>query len=137
MKKSNIIMSIIIILLIITNSTISYGGTVTKQGTGTHTAGEIVDEAQSFIDVGKGGSTPISGDSLQEMSNMIYNILLVVGIIIAIVIAIVLGIKWVSGGIEGQVDVKNAVIPYIVGCVIIFGAFTIWKLVLIALSGLE
>lgn len=191
MKIRNVIMSIIIILLIVGNTTISYGsgaqasnpntvlgnggattpyapgqqqiqaneeaasqetddddadddidevkgtGTVTKQDTGKHTAGEIVDEGKSFIEIGKQEESVIKGENLQSMSSMIYNILLVVGIIIAVVIGIVLGIKWVTGGIEGQVDVKNMLIPYIVGCVIIFGAFTIWKVVLMTLSGLE
>jgi hypothetical protein len=116
-------------------------GTVTKQNGGTHSAGEIVDEAQGFIDAGKKETQdkgdPISGENLQAMSSMIYNILLVVGIIIAVAIAVILGIKFVTGGVEGQAEVKSAIIPFVVGCVIIFGAFTIWKVVLIMLNGID
>lgn len=32
------------------------------------------------------------------------------------------------GGIEEQAKIKETLIPYIVGCIVIFGAFGIWKL---------
>lgn len=32
-------------------------------------------------------------------------------------------------GVDGRADVKKALTVYIIGCVVIFGAFGIWKLV--------
>lgn len=112
-------------------------GTVTKDSSGKHTAGEIVDEAHGFIETGKKEETPIKGENMKSMSSMIYNILLIAGIIIAVIVAVILGIKFVTGGVEGQAEVKNAIIPFIVGCVVIFGAFGIWKMVLMMLNGLD
>ena len=73
---------------------------------------------------------------MQKLSTTIYNILLVVGIALAVVIAAILGIKFITGGIEAQVDVKKALVPYIAGCVVIFGAFIIWKIVLQILNSM-
>ena len=39
-----------------------------------------------------------------------------------------------TSGIEEKAEVKAMLVPYIVGCVILFGAFTIWKVVLTILQ---
>ncbi len=102
-----------------------------------HTAGEIISESKEFINTGENSGNPaISEENMQKLSNTIYNILLVVGIALAVVIGAILGIKFITGGVEAQVDVKKALIPYIVGCVVIFGAFTIWKIVLQILNAM-
>ncbi len=106
-------------------------------GTGrldSHSAGEIVSEGDSFIDIGESKESPITLERMQDLSSTIYNILLITGIIIAFAIGGILGIKFLTGGIEGQVEVKKALVPYIVGCIIVFGAFTIWKVVLLVLQ---
>ena len=33
------------------------------------------------------------------------------------------------GSIEEKAEIKTMLIPYIIGCVVVFGAFTIWKIV--------
>ena len=63
------------------------------------------------------------------MSNTLYNILLVMGIIVAIMVGLFLGIKFIAGSIEEKAEIKGMVIPYIIGCVVVFGAFTIWKII--------
>lgn len=63
------------------------------------------------------------------MSNTIYSILLAIGIVIAVIVGLLLGMKFITGGIEEKAEVKAMLVPYIVGCVVLFGAFTIWKIV--------
>lgn len=92
-----------------------------------HTLGEIIDEGGKFISSAEGEQ--IKQENLQKMSNTIYNILLVLGIVIAVVVGVVLGIKFITEGVEGQAEVKKALVPYIIGCVVVFGAFIIWKIV--------
>lgn len=99
-----------------------------------HTLGEIVSEGDSFISKGENTSSTIKQGNLENMSDILYNILLTAGIIIAFAVGGILGIKFMTGGIEGQADVKNMLVPYIVGCVIVFGAFGIWKIVLTILQ---
>ena len=96
----------------------------------THSAGEIISEAEQFIETGeKDANNKIEPAKLKDMSDTLYNILLVIGIIVAVVVGLIMGIKFIIGSIEEKAEIKSMIIPYIIGCVIIFGAFTIWKIV--------
>lgn len=96
--------------------------------------GDIVTGGDEFISIGENISSPIGTGNLKKLSDTIYNILLTIGIIIAFIIAGIIGIKYMIGGIEGQAEVKNALVPYVIGCAVVFGAFTIWKIVLLILQ---
>ena len=41
-----------------------------------------------------------------------------------------------AGSVEQKAKVKDSLVPYIVGCTVIFGAFGIWKLVVTILRGI-
>ena len=130
MKKviSIIIFSMIFIMLISMNLNI-YASS--------HTTGEVIAEADSFISKGEKGAAGIfSEEDLKGLSNTIYNILLVVGIVIAVLLGAILGIKFIMEGAEGKAEVQKALVPYVIGCVVIFGAFTIWKIVVLILQGM-
>lgn len=92
----------------------------------------IIESADKFLTVGK--QDEIDEDSLNKVSNTVYNILLAVAIALAVIIGIVLGIKFMTSGAEGQAKIKEALIPYIVGCLIAFSAFGIWKVIIIILN---
>lgn len=131
MKKIVYIMIIALIFIMFMSININTYAT-------THTTGEVIVEADNFINKGESGSTKIfSEEDLRALSNTIYNILLVVGIVIAVLLGAILGIKFMMEGAEGKAEVKKALIPYVIGCVVIFGAFTIWKIVVSVLQGLE
>lgn len=86
----------------------------------------IIDSADSFIN--SGTDNKISDKNLQQLSESIYSILLIVGIIVAVIIGAILGIRFMTGSVEQQADVKKLLVPYIAGCVVVFGAFGIWKI---------
>ncbi len=88
----------------------------------------IITGGQDFINKGN-GSAPIDSESLKQLSDTIYNILLILGIVIAVIIGTILGIQFITGSVEQKAKIKDSLIPFIVGCVVIFGAFGIWKLV--------
>ena len=75
-------------------------------------------ELDNAIDIGK----------LSETSDYIYNILLAIGMIIAVVVGSILGIKFMISSVEEQAKIKELLVPYVAGCVVIFGAFGIWKI---------
>ena len=54
-----------------------------------------------------------------------------------IAIGVYLGIKFMSSSADDKAKVKEALIPYIVGCIVIFGAFGIWKLLITLLQPIE
>lgn len=71
----------------------------------------------------------VDGSKIIETSKSIYNILLTIGIIVATIIILVLGIQFMTGSIEQKAKVKEMLIPFIVGCIVVFGSLGIWKLV--------
>ena len=71
---------------------------------------------------------------MKALSNDLYNILLVIGVIVAAIIGTILGVQFITGSVEQKSKVKESLIPYVVGCVVIFGAFGIWKFVVTILA---
>jgi len=90
---------------------------------------DIMNRAEGFVNNGENGGNVINNDALREGSNT-YNVLLVIGIAVAFIWGIVLGIQFITGSLGEKADVKKNLIVYIIGCIIIFGAFGIWKLLL-------
>lgn len=116
-KRIIFVIIILIILISINTETLAWS--------------QIIQDGQSFMQTGKdSGNTPIDSMGLRSASSYIYNILLVAGIVIAVIIASVLGIQFMLGGAEGQAKVKEMMLPYIVGCIIVFGGFGFWKIAL-------
>ena len=101
-----------------------------------HSPDEIIKEANEFLSSGN-GTVPINGQNLQEASSTLYNILLSIGIFSSIAIGIYLGVKFMASSAEDKAKVKEALIPYVAGCVVIFGAFIIWKLVIGLVSSIS
>ena len=85
--------------------------------------------AQDFIDSADTTGT-IDEAAVQQNVGFIYNIFFACGMVIAVVCGVCLGIKFMVGSTDGKAEVKELLLPYIIGCVIIFGAFGIWKLII-------
>ena len=90
----------------------------------------IMSGADDFIEKGKNSNTTIDDKQLHDTSSLIYNILLGVSMTIAVIVGIILGIKFMMASSEEKAQLKEALIPYVVSCVIMFGTFTIWKIVI-------
>lgn len=91
---------------------------------------DIMNRAEDFVNNGENGGNVINNDALKEGSNTLYNVLLVIGIAVAFIWGIVLGIQFVTGSLGEKADVKKNLIVYVIGCIIIFEAFGIWRLLL-------
>lgn len=94
---------------------------------------DVISDGDSFIGLGKEDRINVS--NLRTFSRNIYNILLTIGIAVAVISGSIIGIKYMLGSVEEKADIKSLLIPYIAGCVIIFGSFAIWKLVVTILQG--
>ncbi len=102
-----------------------------------HTIDEIMNEADSFINTGKEQtSIPINSDNVIFGSGLIYNILLAIAVVVAVIVGLYLAIKFMMSSAEDKAKVKEMLIPYIAGCIVIFSAFTIWKLVVTILGNI-
>ncbi len=101
---------------------------IVSAGNASSTLDDMMTDADSFVASSKSDS--IDSKSLQDFSSIIYNIALQIGIGVAVVVGLALGIQFMLAGVDGQADVKKALIAYVVGCIAIFGAFGVWKLVI-------
>lgn len=101
-----------------------------------YSSGAFTTDADDFINTGKQNipSEAVEQNGLENMSDKIYNILLVVGIIVAVIIGMIIGIKLMTGSVEEKAKVKEMLMPYVTGCIVVFGAFTIWKLLVTVLQ---
>ena len=92
----------------------------------------VIDNANNFLT----GSNDVKYDegSLQTFIGGLYNISLTIGVLAAVLIGAVLGVKYMMASAEGKAEVKSMLLPYAVGCAIVFGAFGIWKLTLTLLE---
>lgn len=98
-------------------------------------AGGITGDAKSFLKAAQGSSGDAENPSGSDTGNVkaaiknVSGLLMGIGVVLSVVIAAVLGIKFVMSSIEEQAKIKEAIIPYVCGCVVIFGAYGIWQLV--------
>lgn len=93
----------------------------------TYAMSEIISQGDDFI--GQGGTDTIDKDALNTTSKYIYNVLFTIAVVIAFAIGIIIGIQFIVGSVDEKAKIKETLVPYIIGVCIIFGAFTIWKIV--------
>lgn len=131
MNKRNIkLVSAVLIILIVFSIFLPY-----RTYAGDRTVGGIFSGAQQFIDdANPNDGKVIQEDDMIEMSNMLYNALLVVAIVILVIIGFIIGIKIMTDSAAEKAKTKETLIPYIAGCIVVFGAFGIWKLIVNLLS---
>lgn len=121
------------------------GGGGSGSGSSTSIWDKIFNSANDFLDKGKNqaasGSVttkqdndttttiklPTNGD-LKTITNDIYSIIFPLAVCITVIIGGVLGIKFMIASAEDKAKVKESMVPYVIGCVAIYGAFGIWKI---------
>lgn len=90
--------------------------------------GQVIKGGDDFLEAGKSGEALIDEGKLQDTSKTIYNILLLIGICVAVVISAILGLQFIIGSAEEKAKISEALIPFAIGCVVVFGAFGIWAI---------
>ena len=92
---------------------------------------DMVNDADSFIN---SGELKLNQDALSNFSKTMYNILLAIGIVVAVIVGAIIGIKLMTSSVEEKADAKKLLVPYVVGCAVVFGGFAIWKIVVTMLQ---
>lgn len=95
-----------------------------------------VGDAKKFLKASEGEDIGVENGKLKDASDSIYNLLSSIGMIISVIVGIILGIKFMMASAEDKAKVKEALMPYILGCVVVFGAFGIWKIIINTFSGI-
>ena len=112
------------------------GGTPddTSDETSSTTHGAVAG-ADKFLNSAVG--SPINQSATQEASNTLANTLLIVGVVAAGIVSVALGIKFMTGSVSEKAQVKQVAIPFVAGCILVFGGYIIWRVVVTLLSNLE
>lgn len=93
----------------------------------TDTLSDIMNKSEDFLD--KSTEIGINTGNLRDTSNFIYNILFTIAVVVAFAVGMIIGIQFITGSVDEKAKIKETLVPYVVGVFVIFGAFTIWKVV--------
>lgn len=89
--------------------------------------GDMMSDGKAFLSKGNSVESTINTTALKSTSDYIYNTLLAIAIIVAVIVAMVLGIQFMIASADEKAKVKEALMPFVAGCIVVFGSFTIWK----------
>ena len=131
-KVLKLIIKIILLMLIVQTIYTSKTEALSLDG--------IFKTGDNFINEGKTESQKNEAINYEEFrltTNNIGSVLTTLGIVLAVIIGGILGIQIMWGSIEQQVKAKEMIMPYVVVCIVIFGAFGIWKLAVTIFSQLN
>ena len=89
---------------------------------------DVITDGDSFI-AAVDDSITIDNTKLKNTSQFVYRLLFVIGMSAAVIVGAVLGVQFMMGSVEEKSKIKESLIPFLIGCIVIFGAFTIWSIV--------
>lgn len=108
MRKCIKIIFVILIIILIGMHSVVYAG--------------VLDDVKDFMSAGSGNPQGTDTTTMKNNINSIAGLLTGIGVIAAIAVGAVLGIQFMMGSTEEQAKVKESLIPYVVGCIVVFGA---------------
>lgn len=127
MKMKHLLISILIFGILIFEFNMVYA---TDNSGDTDPFGTVFGGAKNFVSAGNEENTiNIDEGRTQNASSVIYNVFFSIGVVVAVIMSSVLGIKFMIGSVEEKAQIKESLVPFIIGCVVVFGAFGIWKIV--------
>ena len=106
--------------------------TVVESGDSSQSLDDMISDGDDFIH--SVTTTPIDTSQLQSVSSNLFNIFVEVGVALAVIVGLVIGIKYMYASVDQKAEIKKLLVPYLVGCVVIFGALGIWKFVVTLLQ---
>lgn len=87
--------------------------------------------AKDFISQGSGGQAEgINEGEIKTISNVVSGILLTIAIAVTFISIAVMGLNFAIQTVEEKAKIKEAMVPWVIGIFISFGAYGIWKIVM-------
>lgn len=117
-----VITSIIFIILIISFAKISYASDdlILDAYSG---AKDFLKESEDV-----NGASLIKEASVTSVSSIIHNTLLSITVVVAVITSGIMGIRFMIGSVAEKSEVKESLVPFVVGCVVVFGGFGVWRI---------
>lgn len=117
MKSKELIYKIIFIILIFVLATCNISVYATD---------EIIEGAEEFL--AAGDDSVLDHTRIRNTSDSVFNIFSVFGTVIVLIVGAVLGLQFIIGSTEEKAKIKESLIPYVIGSIVIFAAVGIWSL---------
>lgn len=97
----------------------------------------ILNAGNDFISEGQ-QSTAIGIESsrMEPLSNFISNTLLVIAVGVTLITAAMMAINFTIQSMEEKAKIKEAMVPWIIGIFVTFGAYGIWRITMTVFYGL-
>ena len=132
MKKNLIIQAITIILII--STLIFFIPTISKASI----IGDAFENGDGFLQTQPDQTIQdmVDDTKIIKTSKDIYNLLMIIAIVVASIVVLVLGIQFMAGSVEQKAKVKEMLMPFGIGCVVIFGSLAIWRIVISVMSSI-
>lgn len=127
-KIIKVIIAMLAIIMVISNF---YNVKAEEGGTTGLTLKDMEDQASQFIDKGqkKAAEAGIKPEEIAKNFVGIGQILTMVGAGVLVAVTTYMGIKYLTSGPEAQAKLKVQLIGVVVSGMVIFGAYTIWSIV--------
>lgn len=93
------------------------------------TLDSVINSGKDFLS--QGNSTIVGAPNeteLQSISSTVSGILLTIAIIVTVISTVVMGINFVIQSVEEKAKIKESMVPWIIGIIVAFGAYGIWKI---------
>ena len=119
MSMKKMLFKICLITLLILCSLSLYSTTCMADGS----LNDVMNNGNSFLNAGSESSTMIDQNDLKSLSNFIS------GVLLTIAIGAIMGVNFITQSIEEKAKVKESMVPWVIGIIVSFGAFTIWEVV--------
>lgn len=88
---------------------------------------DVMNNGNSFLNAGSKSSTMIDQNDLKSLSNFISGVLLTIAIGVTVITGAIMGLNFITQSIEEKAKVKESMVPWVIGIIVSFGAFTIWE----------
>lgn len=90
---------------------------------------ELFESAKDFENAGSSGGTIVDKESgLQSISNSVSNILLTIALGVTVISAAAMGINFAIQSVEDKAKIKESMVPWMIGILVSFGAYGIWRI---------
>lgn len=64
-------------------------------------------------------------DTIKDFGGLVYSAITILGIVLSVIILSVIGIKYMLGSASERAEYKKTLMPYVIGCLLVFSASTI------------
>lgn len=90
----------------------------------------IIESGDEFLSTGKGEADYefFNSQKAKGIISNIYSIIFPLGVAITVIVGGVLGTKFMLASAEDKAKIKESLVPYVIGCIVIYGAVGIWTI---------